>query len=204
MHPWFKFAGICSIVMAIVIFCVIFGGYSSLWRSQNRIKASKTLLTDNCQKRQALLPKLEAFTGSNDFSQTAKQLKSASQKADDILKYMISAEPPLEKELVSAFEISQTALSSNLAALFSSLEAKLPGEEKEKFLALKKEFSTAQDHIFVAKKRFNKEVAYFNNRTTVFPGFLIARLFGMDDIKYTGISKDKLLSGEKTFSTTAS
>lgn len=204
MHPWFKFAGICSIVMAIVIFCVIFGGYSSLWRSKNRIKASQNLMTDACLKRHALLPGLDAFTTSAEFSQASAQLKSAAEKADLILKQMISEEPPVEKELISAFETSQTALSSNLVELFASLEAKLPEAEMEKFSVLKKEFISIQDHIFVAKKRFNREAAYFNNRSNVFPGFLIARLFGMDHLVYIGISNDKLLSGEKTFTAAAS
>ena len=123
---------------------------------------------------------------------------------EDILKHVISTEPPVGKDLITAFETSQTALSLELVALFSSLESNLSKEEMEEYTALKKEFSSAQDHIFVAKKRFNKEVIYFNNRTAVFPGIIIAKLFKMDHLKYTGISKGKLLSGEKTFSATAS
>lgn len=204
MHPWFKFAGICSIVMAIVLLCVIFGGYSSLWRSQNRIRASKDLLTEACRKRQNLISKLDAFTDSSEFSQAAARLKSDARKADKILEQIILTDPLVEKDLIKALETSQTDLSSDLATLFSSLELKLPKEKLEKFITLRKEFSSAQDNIFVARKYFNKEVAYFNNRTAVFPVFLIARLFGFDEIKYTGISEDVFLSGEKTFSMSAS
>ena len=53
--------------------------------------------------------------------------------------------------------------------------------------------------MFVEKVKYNTEVRYFNRRTKIFPGFLIARLFGFDKSKYFEVSKDLFLGADKTF-----
>jgi LemA protein len=194
-----KFTGLCGIVMAIILFCVVVGGYSSISRSQSRIKASKGFLTDACQKRQDLLPKLIKITNKTSQKDAIQKIEKSAQKADSILKEVISHDPPVEAHLIKEFEISQETVAKQLSALFNALEPKLNALDLKEFSALKNEFNSAQDYLFVTKKRYNSEVKYFNNRTKIFPGFLIAKMFGFNQLEYTGIAKDKFLSGEKTF-----
>ncbi len=199
MHPLIKLTGLCSILMAIILFCVIVGGYTSLSRSQARIQSSKSLLTDACQKRQDLLPKLIETISKTDQKDLAVQLGNSALKADAVLNQFISHEPPAEKHLVKEFEISQSALSQQLITIFTSLKPGKGPSPVQELSDLKKEFSAVQDYLFVVKKRYNNEVEYFNRRSNVFPGFIIAKIFGLDHIVYTEISKDKFLSGEKTY-----
>ena len=126
-------------------------------------------------------------------------INQTAQKATTILKQVISHEHQPEKNLINEFEISQTKLTLELVQLFTQLQTSLDKDAVKQFSAVKKEFYIAQDNLFVAMKRYNTEVNYFNARTTVFPGFLIAKLFGFNKIKYTGISTDGFLPVRKTF-----
>ncbi len=40
--PWLTFAGLCSVVFAIVVICVIFGSYTSMLRSKTGFVRQKT------------------------------------------------------------------------------------------------------------------------------------------------------------------
>lgn len=199
LNPWLKFAGICSVVMGIVLFCIIFGGYSSFLRSQNRIEASKALLTDACQKRFDLVPGLIEMIKKSRVKISIPEINRTTEKATVILQQVISHKTPMENELMKDFELSQTQLTFQVKEVLSQLEASVDKNSSEQFKALKNQFNTAQDNLFVIQKRYNKEVTYFNVRTRVFPGFLIAKLFGFNKIHYTGISKDLFLPAQKTF-----
>lgn len=56
--PWLTFAGLCSVVFAIVVICVIFGSYTSMLRSKNRIRAAKDLTVSACRNQLHLIPEL--------------------------------------------------------------------------------------------------------------------------------------------------
>jgi len=199
MGNWLKLAAGCSVLMGIILFSVIMGGYSSFWRSQNRIKASMSLLTDICQKRLDLLPELLEITKKNMAPSSLPPINQTAEKASILLKQVISYQQPLEKNLIEEFEISQTKLTLELVQLFTQLQTSLDKNAVKQFSTLKKEFYTAQDNLFVAMKKYNKEVDYFNTRTTVFPVFLIAKLFGFNKIKYIDISKEGFLPAQETF-----
>ncbi len=194
-----RLAAGCSVLMGIILFSVIAGGYSSFWRSQNRIETSTSFLTEDCQKRLNLLPELVEITKKSMAPSSLQAINQTAEKAGIILKQVISHKQPLEKNLIEEFEISQTKLTLALAQLFIHLQVSLDKDAVKQFSALRKKFHTAQDNLFVAWKRYNKEVKYFNTRTTVFPGFLIAKLFGFNKIKYTGISKEGFLPAQKIF-----
>ncbi|MCP4022033.1 MAG: LemA family protein [Desulfobacteraceae bacterium] len=198
-----KFATLCLIVLGIILFCVVFGGYSSLARSKSRIEASKNYLTDSCLKRQQLLPQLiELGRKSNPELSTAK-INQAAEKADSILQEIAVQKTPIEDDLIKAFVISQTTLTRELISFLALLETSNKDTKNQMDAFLQKLF-TAQDNIFVIRKRYNKEVEYFNTRTSIFPGVLFAKLFGMSNLKYIGISRELFLSGEKTFGKKAS
>ncbi|SDU60949.1 LemA family protein [Desulfobacula phenolica] len=204
LEPWLKFTGICSVVMAIIVFCVIFGGYSSFVRSQNRIEASKSLLTDACQKRLDIVPELVEIIKTSRIKTSIPSINQTAQKAAIILKQVIAHESAVENALIKDFELSQTQLTFHIKQTLSQLEALVDKNSSQyvssqQFSALKKQVDTTQDNLFVIQKRYNKEVAYFNLRTKVFPGFLIAKLFGFNKIHYTSISKDLFLPAQKTF-----
>ena len=55
---WLQFVWFSLILVGIILTSVVFGGYSSLNRSEGRIEITKELLLDACQSRLDLLPQL--------------------------------------------------------------------------------------------------------------------------------------------------
>ena len=112
---------------------------------------------------------------------------------------MLSAGMLLEKATITNFTSSQAKLTAHLIQLLASPVTFEKKEENNKYTALLREIYTAQDTIFVVKKRYNKEVSYYNTRTRIFPGFLIAPIFGFDKLSYHPAGDDVLMPSHKIF-----
>ncbi|MCD4719302.1 MAG: LemA family protein [Desulfobacula sp.] len=203
-HRWLQFAGFCFVFFGIILFCIILGGYTSFWRSQNRIEDSKSILTDACQKRLDLLAGLIEMAKKNETQTYKPMISQTAQKANRILQQVISQKTPLERNLIKEFEVSQLKLTFQLKALSTQLKESLDKNYSKQFAALRNQFNTAQDNLFVARQGYNDEVNYFNTRTTAFPAFLFAKLFGFDEMEYIEISKDLFLPARKIFTPTTS
>ena len=202
-HRLLQFAGFCFVFFGIVLFCVVLGGYTSFWRSQNRIEASKSLLTDACQKRLDLLPEFIEMAKKNKTQTDRPGTNQTVQKAEKILQLAISQKTPLEKALIKEFEISQSKLTFQLKDLFTQLEGS-PEQNSQQFKALRNRVYKAQDNLFVARQKYNHEVNYFNTRSTAFLTSLFAKLFGFDKMEYIEISKDLLLPANEIFAPSTS
>ncbi len=198
LNPWVKIAAICSVLMGIVLFCVIFGGYSSLYRAQNRIETSKEFLTNVCQVRLNFLPQLSDTIKTSENKKIVAELHHTSENTQKILQQIISTKTPLNNALTLQLETSQQALTLHLANLLLQLDQSMD-KNNNPFQAIKKQLFLAQNTLFVSKRRYNKEITYFNTRTTAFPGVLIAKLFGFNKIKYFKLSEGSLLPSDKVF-----
>ncbi|MCK4768302.1 MAG: LemA family protein [Desulfobacula sp.] len=202
-HRLLQFAGFCFVFFGIVLFCVVLGGYTSFWRSQNRIEASKALLTDACQNRLDLLPELIEITKKNKMQAIGPEINQAAQKAMTILQKTITQKTPLEKDLIKEFEISQSKLTVQLKDLFTQLEGS-SDKNFQQFKAVRSLLFAAQNNLFVTKKRYNDEANYFNTRAAAFPTSLFAKLFRFNKMKYIEISKDLFLPANKVFAPSTS
>lgn len=202
-HRLSQFAGFCFVFFGIVLFCVVLGGYTSFWRSQNRIEASKALLTDACQNRLDLLPELIEITKKNKMQAIGPEINQAAQKAMTILQKTITQKTPLEKDLIKEFEISQSKLTVQLKDLFTQLEGS-SDKNFQQFKAVRSLLFAAQNNLFVTKKRYNDEANYFNTRAAAFPTSLFAKLFRFNKMKYIEISKDLFLPANKVFAPSTS
>ena len=178
--PWMMFAAICAIVMGIVLFCVIMGSYSSLLRAKGRINKGKSLLIAECEKRTGTLEALTAMAGESLEPKLLDTMVENGKKCPAILNRMEETKLPLEPELVLAFHTTQGRLSQDISFLIRKLnQNSVIGESKE-FKDLKEAVKTHQDILDLATRRYNKQVRYFNQRKLVFPGFLIANWFHLD------------------------
>lgn len=203
-RPLFNIAALCTITLSIIVFCIVVGGYSSFSRAQARIEEARSFLTEACEKRLVLFGELIELTDKTSVLEKKSEMTQTVQNAQDILQQVISQVPPVDSHLINEFEISQNKVSQQLIALLHQIET-TPGTFDPKRIAhLKKELNTVQDALFVARKHYNSETGYFNTRTQMFPGFLIAKLFGLNNIRYTQLTEGMFLSGEKTFTSPAS
>ena len=194
-----KFFGFCSVFMGIVLFCVIAGGYTSFSRAQNRIETSKLYLTDACKERLNLLPGLLEITKKRWPQYPAREINQTTERAKQILQYVILEKTLLEGDLMRDFEDSQTKLTVLLQALLAQSEAMPDKRYSQEFEKLKNQFNLAQNNLFVTKKRYNDEVIYYNTRKTAFFTSLFAKMFGFDGINYAEISQEPFLPAHKVF-----
>jgi LemA protein len=196
---WMNFVLFSLILVGIILASVIFGGYSSLHRSEGRIDITKGFFLDSCQSRLDLLPQLLDFLKESEAKEMLTKLKQAGKEASTVLHYAASQKSSLDRVLTLKLEKSQSVLTKELIKTFFKLEQSNSKKSTEAFQAIKKQFFSAQNKVFAEKMRYNTEVRYFNRRTKIFPGFLIAKLFGFNKSEYFELSKDLFLGANDTF-----
>lgn len=187
--PWFTLAAICALVLGIVLFCVVFGGYSSLLRSQNRIKAVKDRLVSQCQEQLALATELVDAAGPDTAPEQTAGLSAASGTATQLIDQIRESEDPVAQALILSYGDSQAQLNRRITELVQALIESGNGDETD-FTALEKRLNDTQAAIYITGKRYNKEARYFNTRTRVFPVGVIARLFRLDKVYFSEITLD--------------
>jgi LemA protein len=194
-----KFFGFCAVFMGIVLFCVAAGGYTSFYRSQNRIEGAKSYLTDACSKRLNLIPGLVDITNKHLPQSDTAGITQTTEQATHILKYVVSEEKLVDPNLFKDFEASQTKLTAQLKALFIQSETLFDKPNSRQFTDVKNQFIKAQNNLFVTKKRYNDEVTYYNVRKTAFLTSAFAKLFGFDRVHYIELSNEPFLPAHQIF-----
>lgn len=199
-RPLLSLSIFSAVFFGIILFSVIFGGYSSLYRAQNRARNAKIMVTVECQKQLDLLPGLMAMVRKTDSFNNidpnnsdqahlnqdrldqAKlaQLEQAALKTKAILTRINSVITPLEKELILAFEESQIQLSQEIIGLIIGLKKEEKLKSSQALIDLEKKFNDLEITVFYHSHQYNKEARYFNTRKSIFPGFLIAKLFKLE------------------------
>lgn len=194
-NPWFAFTGICALVLGIVLFCVVFGGYSSLLRSQNRIEAATRLLADQCTQQVTMVTQLVDSSGQVMAEEEIQALKKEIKALESVLNRMSTTEGPMAADLLASFASIQSRLGDRTQALVTSIKASAD-LAPEKLAEIEQKALESRTGVFIMAKRYNKEARYFNNRTQVFPGVLIARLFSLDQITFPEIAAAPLAPEE--------
>ena len=173
--PWLIFAGLCSVALAIVLFCVIFGSYTSMLRSKNRINAGKDLVVSACRDQLDLVPKLVSLATESIPPQEISQIEENARQIQAILTQFQASDAPLDPDLVAAFEDTQNRLAEDMESITTAIG---------KNHLLSEEMADLYLQTIYSARRYNKEAAYFNTRKTVFPGFLTAKWFNLDHLNF--------------------
>ncbi|WP_300462369.1 LemA family protein [Desulfobacula sp.] len=194
-----KFFGFCAVFMGIVLFCVAAGGYTSFYRSQNRIDGTKAYLTDTCKERLDLIPGLIEITKKSLPQYPTQEISQTTERATHILQYVISEGKLVDKDLVKDFEDSQMKLTAQLKNLLTQSDVHLDKTYSRQFADMKNQLITAQNNLFVTKKRYNDEVAYYNTRKTAVLTSFFAKLFGFDQVHYIELSNEPFLPAHQVF-----
>lgn len=197
--PLFSLTVFSSVFLAIILFCVILGGYTNLLRAKNRIKDAKEMVITQCQKRLDHLPELIDLakkthpSGEGNFNisdkdsiptKTAQLTKAANQATAELSRF--SSTTPSERKAVSAFEQSQAGLGQAISLLLAEL--KKTNTANTPLIALEKDFQQLGLSIWVTSNRYNKEARFFNDKKGIFPGSLSAKLFGLGKTQFFEIT----------------
>jgi LemA protein len=177
-HPWLTFTGLCAVVLVIVMICVIFGSYTSMLRSKNRIHAAKNLMVTACQNQLSLVPELLSLAAAATAKPVLSRIEDADEQLQAVLIRFQASNGPLDPDLVTVFEQAQSRLAKNLDTLTRDIGTSHPRIQELTDLYLK---------TIYAAKRYNKEVTYFHSRKKVFPGMFTAGWFNLDSLQFPDI-----------------
>ncbi len=173
--PWLIFAGLCAVVLAIVMICVIFGSYTSMLRSKNRVHAGKDLMITACGNQLDQIPDLLSLASGTDAAPIVSRIHDAMEQIQTLLIRFQPPDTPLDPNLVSLFEQTQSRLAEDLDILARDIGTSHPRVQELTDLYL---------NTIYAAGRYNKEVTYFHSRKKVFPGMFTAKWFHLDDLHF--------------------
>ncbi|MCA1788259.1 MAG: hypothetical protein LC657_19965, partial [Desulfobacteraceae bacterium] len=100
--PWLTFAGLCSVVLVIVLLSIIFGSYTSMLRSKNRVNTGKNLMAQACQDQLNLVPKLVSQAPETFPDEAVSRMHDTAQQLQKILDSFQATKAPLDPDLVAA------------------------------------------------------------------------------------------------------
>ena len=184
------FAGICSIVIAIVLFCVIMGSYSSLTRAKGRVNKGKSLLISECEKRSGMLKELIAMAEAGMDEGGLNPILENEKKCASVLERMSAQPLPLDPDLIRDFNATQARMTRDISLLLFKLKENSAQAESQKSKDLFTAVKTHQDILELAARRHNKAARYFNQRKDVFPGFLVAKWFHLSHLTFPEVDAE--------------
>jgi LemA protein len=183
--------------MGIIFTCMVFGGYSSFVRAEQRIVGAKVVLIDICRERMVLLEQLDGFLRERNMPQGAMVMADTLQQAGAVLEKVGQIDSPLDRQTIGEFEASQSALGTYLRESFNRLPELTDEISRGRFAEFRLQLAQAQDNIYVAHRKYMEEIDYFNMRLESFPVAYIARLFGFDKSRYYPPSEQAFLPARK-------
>lgn len=196
---YLKFIAFCAILTGILVSSMVFGGYSSFVRAEERIAGAKTVLLESCRERLALLPALATLIGEKNLQSTPATMAQTLEKANALLQDVMQLKLPLDEQMTKEFETSQTALTMRIHESFTRLQEVTAQDGNKEMESLRQKFLKAQDNLFMANESYKEEVLYFNMRLKSFPVLYIAKLFGFHKTTYYPFSEQAFLPARKAF-----
>jgi LemA protein len=173
--PWLIFAGLCAVVFAIVMSCVIFGSYTSMLRSKNRVHAAKDQMITAFENQLDQIPALLSQAPGTDAAPARSRIHDTMEQIRTLLIRLQTPDTPLDPDLVPVFEQAQSRLAKDLDDLARGSGTSHPRVQELKALYLE---------TIYAARLYNREVAYFDSREKVFPGMFTAKWFHLDDLHF--------------------
>lgn len=170
-NAWFahNWKWLVPVVIVVVFLLWFVGTYNTLVRSQVAVDTAWGQVQSVYQRRADLIPNLvETVKGVTNFE---KETYLAVTEARS--KWQTAATPA---EQVAATNQLEGALSKLLLIAENYPQLK----SNENFLALQDELAGTENRINVERQRYNEAVGAYNQKLMVFPGVLVAKMFGFD------------------------
>ncbi len=162
---------IILLVVLVIIFVGIIGfvitTYNGLVRLRNTVRNSLAQIETQLQRRFDLIPNLvETVKGYAEHEKELLESVTASRSA------YLSAGSGEEKLAMN------NQLTSSLKSLFAVTESYPELKANTNFIKLQDELSETEDKVAYARQFYNDAVTLYNNKLQMFPGNIIAGMFG--------------------------
>jgi len=159
--------------------------YNGLVKSEKAVEEAKAQIETVLQRRLDLIPNLvETVKGyAAHEREVLIAVTQARSKAQGILEE-VSRKKSLGKEDFTALAASQSDLTGTLKSLFALVENYPDLKASSNFLALQDQLEGTENRISVARQRYNYATRIYNMKITIFPGNILAPMFGFEEKGY--------------------
>lgn len=172
------------IILLVVLFVLIYtaGVYNNLIKLNEVINESWSQVENVYQRRSDLIPNLvETVKGyAKHEKETLNSVIEARSKATSIDTKDLQNNP----QSFQAFQESQANLTSSLSMLLLIVERYPDLKANKNFLELQSQLEGTENRIAVERKRYNESVKQYNTTLMLFPGNVIANIFGFHNREY--------------------
>lgn len=168
MGGWFIFAVIVAvIIIALILFMIV--TYNRLVLLRNNVKNSFAQIDTQLQRRFDLIPNLV---------ETAKGFATHEK---ELLEHVTASRSGYMNASSSAEKLAlNNELTSNLRTLFAVAENYPDLKANTNFMKLQEEMEESEDKVAYARQFYNDAVTIYNNKLQMFPGNLVAGMFGFE------------------------
>ncbi len=169
------FLGIAIVVVLVIIFY-----YNSFVRLVNRAREAWSDIDVQLKRRYDLIPNLV-----NTVQGYAKQEKEVFENVTKARAVSMGATTP---EAKGEAELN---LSGTLKTLFAVAEAYPELKSNQNFMKLQEELSDTENKIMSARRFYNGNVRELNISISMFPGNIVASMFGFLKMEFFELSEEK-------------
>ena len=156
---------IAAVVLIIVIF--VWTSYNGLASARIRVKEAWAGIDVQLKRRSSLIPNL------------VETVKGYAAHEKEVLENVTRARAQLDNARnPQAAAQANDMLTGALTRLFAVAEAYPDLKANQNFLELQRELTDTEDKIAYSRQFYNTNVSDYNQKTAVFPGVLVARMFG--------------------------
>ncbi|MCD8155789.1 MAG: LemA family protein [Clostridiales bacterium] len=158
---------IVVLVIILALAAWLISTYNGFIRLRNKSEEAFSAMDVSLKKRYDLIPNLvETVKGyAKHESQTLEAVIAARNQA-------VKASSPEEKI------VRDTALSGSLKSLFALAEGYPDLKANQSFVSLQEQLARVEEEIAGSRRYYNGVVNKYNTKTEVFPGNLLAGMFG--------------------------
>ena len=172
--------GVFGLVFAVVVIAVLGWGiaaYNRIVRQDVAVSQAWSQVESAYQRRLDLIPHLvETVKGAANFERsTLDAVVAARARATQIV---LSPEIVNDPAKLREFQQVQGELGGALSRLIATVEAYPELKATGNFATLQEQLEGTENRINVERRRFNESVGTYNAAIRVFPGSMVARLFG--------------------------
>lgn len=161
---------IIAIIILVVIAAWVISTYNGLVQVRNKVKNAFAQIDAQLQRRFDLIPNLvETVKGYAGHEKEVLENVTASRSG-----YMNATSNEQKMEM-------NNQLTSTLKTLFAVSENYPELKANTNFMSLQEELSELEEKIVYARQFYNDAVTIYNNKIQMFPGNIIAGIFGFKE-----------------------
>ncbi|EKD26440.1 MAG: LemA protein [uncultured bacterium] len=187
----------CVLVVGVISIILIIN-YNGIVFVDNNVEEAKGEIANMYQRRLDLIPNLvETVKGYAAHERdTLEAVINARNQAKMVLDG-ISKKGALSTEDIKQLEESQVALTSSIRGIFALVENYPDLKAASNFMMLQDQLEGTENRIAVSRTRYNSVVKVYNSKITMFPGVIIAPLFGYDKKEFFKVQNEEVSQAVK-------